>query len=277
MNGRRMPWTIDARAYFAIVVLFLTGIFASLNPEGSGDVVGAQLILLWFLQTAIPIGLLVFIHIVLSHYSKFDRLNPWLKVGLSGVVGALLFSPIALSLDFVFHNESWTLLQEPKLLTDAWLDEIGGVMIPVVLVWIAINTPHILQLNFSGSSPKRASDGIALAQTSAQDAPTLLGLLPPNIGADVIYLEAELHYIRVVTEKGEALVLYNLRDAIDDLQGLDGIQIHRSFWVVKRYVGVIRRSKNGWLCELKSGRTLPISRRRTSDVKKALTGSGLST
>jgi len=47
---------------------------------------------------------------------------------------------------------------------------------------------------------------------------SFLSVVSQEIGWDIIYVKSELHYVRVVTSKGERLVLFNLKDAIDDLE-----------------------------------------------------------
>ena len=44
-------------------------------------------------------------------------------------------------------------------------------------------------------------------------------------------MHAEDHYLRIVTDKGEALVLMRLRDAIGAMNTDDGMQTHQSHWV----------------------------------------------
>jgi len=92
-----------------------------------------------------------------------------------------------------------------------------------------------------------------------------------EIGTDIIYLMSELHYIRVVTLKGEMLILHNLKDAISELPlDLIGIQTHRSFWVNKKYINSIEEKKLQKFLMLSNGRSIPVSRRRLSSVKKFL-------
>ncbi len=275
MNGPSNLWSIDARAYFLGVILCLTLIFTSLNPEGSGGVTGISLLFLWFLQTAIPIGLLVLLHMTLSRLSAFDHCNPWIKIGLSGMLGALAFSPIALGLDVVFGIEVGSILQDPHSLFRAWVAEITGVGPPIVLVWFAINAPYILHLNFSPTSEDGETDSIHERSEESDEKMGLFNLLPQQLDHNIIYIESELHYVRVVTEKDEALVLYALKDAIADLEHINGIQIHRSYWVALDYIKRLRRKGTQWEIELKNQMRLPVSRRRAASVRHALTEAGL--
>ncbi len=82
---------------------------------------------------------------------------------------------------------------------------------------------------------------------------------------------SELHYIRVVTLKGEMLILHNLKDAISELPAdLIGIQTHRSFWVNLKYIEKILKKKLQSVLILSNGKSVPVSRRRISSVKNFL-------
>ena len=56
------------------------------------------------------------------------------------------------------------------------------------------------------------------SDTVHSEGPAFLDLLPKEVRGAVISLQAELHYITVVTVHGRALILYNLKDAIEELE-----------------------------------------------------------
>ncbi len=101
------------------------------------------------------------------------------------------------------------------------------------------------------------------------DAPRLADRLPPALGSDIIALEMEDHYVRVHTALGSELVLMRLRDAMGELDGVEGRQVHRSWWVARGAVeDVIRDGRN---VRLKLARDLvaPVSRAQVSELKQA--------
>lgn len=59
--------------------------------------------------------------------------------------------------------------------------------------------------------------------------------LAPDPGGRLLWLRAEDHYLRVRTERGEALVLCRLEDAARELEGC-GRRVHRSWWVAEAAV-----------------------------------------
>ncbi|EGF92095.1 lytTr DNA-binding domain protein [Asticcacaulis biprosthecium C19] len=88
--------------------------------------------------------------------------------------------------------------------------------------------------------------------------------------ADILALSAEDHYLRVHTSAGETLILMRLYDAIRELDGIEGSQIHRSWWVAKDAVADVRRNDGRVALALKNGVAAPVSR----SYAKALKGDG---
>lgn len=79
-------------------------------------------------------------------------------------------------------------------------------------------------------------------------------------GADLWAISSEDHYLRVHTSLGEELILMRLADAVRELAGANGVQVHRSWWVAKDGVNDARREGGKLLLVLKSGAEVPVSR-----------------
>lgn len=85
--------------------------------------------------------------------------------------------------------------------------------------------------------------------------------LPPKLKGAVIYaVSAEDHYLRLHTSKGSDLILMRLADALAELDGLEGAQTHRSWWVAKDAVESARRDGDRVTLVLKGGAEAPVSR-----------------
>ncbi len=273
---------VDTWRYFLAVTLVLILLFAWLGPEGT---VGGGLfpaLFQWSVQVAVPLALAIACQMLLSRNDGFERLGAWWKLILSGLLGGLLFSPIALAMDFWLGADDQETLAEAGGLLPLLVDEMVGVVPPVTLVWVAINAPRVLNLDFSDRSvvAEERGDGQAQASERSPGASALPGrtgfraLLPPGLGQDVVYLKSELHYLRVVTVKGSSLVLYALRDAVAELESDSGVQPHRSYWVALGHVLGVRRTGKGWRLDVTGGVEIPVSRRRQAAVKQVFAGRG---
>lgn len=81
-----------------------------------------------------------------------------------------------------------------------------------------------------------------------------------------IALEAQDHYVRVHGLNGSKLVLKRLSDAMVEVADVEGLQVHRGWWVASAAVaGTFVVDGKRWI-KLVNGMTIPISRARRRDV-----------
>jgi hypothetical protein len=97
----------------------------------------------------------------------------------------------------------------------------------------------------------------------------LLARLNPRLGGEVIALQGEDHYVRVHTALGSELVLMRLGDAIQELDGLDGERVHRSWWVARKAVGAARVDGRRACLTLTNGLEVQVSREATVQLRRA--------
>ena len=95
----------------------------------------------------------------------------------------------------------------------------------------------------------------------AAEPPRFLERLPLKLrGAAVWAVEAEDHYLRLHTSKGQDLILMRLADAVAELEGIEGAQVHRSWWVARDAIVAARRGDGRATLTLKDGAEVPVSR-----------------
>lgn len=94
--------------------------------------------------------------------------------------------------------------------------------------------------------------------------------LPPKLmGAVVHAVEAEDHYLRLHTSKGQDLILMRLADAIAELDGIEGAQVHRSWWVARAAVSGVKRDNGRVSLVLPDGAEAPVSRPNVKALREA--------
>lgn len=258
--------------YFTGIAIFLGVTFSIISsPEDKGYSI--EFLALWLLQTSAPIAILVFTHLQLHISTAFDRINPWLKLVLSGLTGALLFTPIALTLDFLWGNDA--LPDNMDALGSLLLDEASAIVPPVTICWVAMNAPWLLGYKLTPAQDEH-SHHLMSEKQGEKDLPSeekrelgghLKSLLNIELTESPLYLKSELHYLFVVTERGSELVLYNLRDAIDEMPPDIGVQPHRSYWVAKRAVRRFKKQGRQGVLELHTGDQIPVSRNKLETIE----------
>jgi DNA-binding LytR/AlgR family response regulator len=89
-------------------------------------------------------------------------------------------------------------------------------------------------------------------------------------GTQLLALVSEDHYLRVYTDRGNAMILMRLSDAIAELGHECGAQTHRSWWVARIAVTKAVRSEGKAVLTLSDGTEAPVSR----TYYRALSGQG---
>jgi DNA-binding LytR/AlgR family response regulator len=94
--------------------------------------------------------------------------------------------------------------------------------------------------------------------------------LPPRLkGADIRAVQSEDHYLRIYTDRGSDLILMRLTDALVELEGLEGAQTHRSWWVARDAVRGVSRGDGRATLTLEGGVVAPVSRRYARALRAA--------
>ena len=107
-------------------------------------------------------------------------------------------------------------------------------------------------------------------KTSDPAPPRILARLPAKLrGAELCALQAEDHYVRFHTSAGSDLVLLRLSDAMAELDGIEGAQVHRSWWVARQAVATTSRASGKLSFTLIDGTQAPVSRTYVDALRSA--------
>ena len=118
----------------------------------------------------------------------------------------------------------------------------------------------------SGSA---GEDGQPTGAAQAASEARFLTRLPGRIGRDLLALEMEDHYVRAHTAQGSVLVLMRMRDAVAELDGVDGRRVHRSWWVARAAVAKAETDGRSLKLILRNGLVVPVPRDRAPELKAA--------
>lgn len=128
-----------------------------------------------------------------------------------------------------------------------------------------INTGVYITLKALGWIP---SDKPSTTNTQPPELQFLERLPAKYYGAELYAVSSEDHYVRVYTSCGEELILMRFADALKELNTVDGIQTHRSWWVARKGVLNSIRQDGKYRLVLKSGATALISRSFSKALRK---------
>ena len=153
------------------------------------------------------------------------------------------------------------------LLVAAYMDhrmtgvaEIASLYSQVIVIHLVLNA--LVTWLIYGKSRRVGARGEAASPHPTGESPSapFLERLPARLGRNLLHLHMQDHYVEVHTDEGSDLLLLRFRDALREVEGIDGAQVHRSHWVARSAVaGVVRRDGRVTL-RLVNGNEVPVSR-----------------
>ena len=95
---------------------------------------------------------------------------------------------------------------------------------------------------------------------AATPAAALLARLPAPKRGELHHLRMQDHYVEVHTDNGMEMVLLRFRDALREVEDIEGMQVHRSHWVARAAVDAVERRDGRITLRLANGNRVPVSR-----------------
>ena len=176
--------------------------------------------------------------------------SPWLAAAAIAFATALLMTLVV--------GVSNALILRPHL---PW-SRIYLVFPDVILVTASLTVLSILVRGGPSSRTHQAPEGAP--------PPRFLARFPAKLsGATLLAVEAEDHYLRLHTSKGQDLILMRLSDALPELEGIEGARTHRSWWVARSAIASAERAEGRATLTLLDGTQAPVSRSYVKPLRDA--------
>lgn len=210
-----------------------------------------------------------------------SRVWPWLTVAVAGLLTGLVVAPWSVILEHLFNvvETSGAMLGGVTAEADPhfWgeiIEDLLSVPPKTTAVWLAVNSAVAWRMELTSGTRALTPQPLVPLLPPAE-ATSLFARVPARMGRDVIFLESQEHYLRIVLVGGEQLLLHGLANAIMevDVDGTKGMLVHRSYWVSWAHVVRVVVDSTGGYAELTNGARIPVSRRRASAVRVAFDNS----
>lgn len=85
----------------------------------------------------------------------------------------------------------------------------------------------------------------------------------------IVALQIEDHYVRVHRAEGSQMVLMPLKHAIAAMDGVEGLQTHRSWWVARASVTEVLGTPRSMQLRLTNGLQVPVARSAVTTLREA--------
>ena len=221
-------------------------VFSYLGPFGTGTRLNpVELAIYWAIAMtvnwAIAMAIVPFSTAALKRAGK----PAWFGVTVGALVAATPGTAVVVALEAAF-NRPLTLAAE-----------LAYVYSCVAVVFVVVG---FLAYRLIERAEFATDDGLPRQPAAPRPGAPFLSRLSARRGRNLLHLHMQDHYVEAHTDKGSELVLLRFRDAIRELEGLDGMQVHRSHWVAASAVDRAVRRDGRLFLKLTNGDEVPVSR-----------------
>lgn len=182
-----------------------------------------------------------------------ERWPGWVLLLVAASLGAV-------PLSFEIRWLAGTLLAPEQGLPPPWVTYLNVTVINIAFSLLQYLAIEKWPLGIKDDEPATLP-GSGGAGASA-DRPTVLHLRrrPDGVHGAIRYMQMQDHYLHVFTDQGDGLVLARMSDAVADLAGTDGLQVHKSWWVSRGAIDQIYLSGRKRVVRLDDGTEIPVGR-----------------
>ena len=190
----------------------------------------------------------------------------WHRVAISTLLASAVMSftvPIITWLFFnmtiEFDKQFWQVF--PKAVV------IGGV---ITIVSLMRDRMKLQQVQLTEKQALVESHEHQVEQVVNEKLEQFIAQLPLEKRGDLLCLEMSDHYLKVYTDKGHHLVLMRFKDALIQLEDVEGMQTHRSWWVALSAIESMKKENRKMVLVLSNGVEVAVSRTFSDNVKTRL-------
>jgi hypothetical protein len=194
--------------------------------------------------------------------------HPILRIAIGAFAAGPFAAALLLALDMAYRGEALTAYN----IGFRWL-LVFLIGFPIALVENYIRPAALARHREAAlaDAQRAAPEPVpAPAPEPAPEPPLFLRNLDLDDGQELIRIETQDHYLEVVTSHGGVRILKRMSDALAELNGFPGLQVHRSHWVALDAVDRLEREGRKARVVLKNGDALPVSRPNIPVVAEAL-------
>jgi hypothetical protein len=237
-------WPLVRVIAFSLAVGFFLSVVGAFRSGDMPYLVRAP----WFLAFSLFAGLAGFGVTRLADRIAWARERGWRRFLLVGsLMTAIMSAAVWIGMGLAIGGVALAALPETLLFSSVTSFTLTG------LAFAVFRRPAVTHAAAAGAAP-----------------PRFLERLPVGLkGGEIWAVEAEDHYLRIHSSRGSDLILLRLADAVAELEGIEGAQTHRSWWVARSAVKEVKRSDGRATLVLPGSVEAPVSRTYARALREA--------
>lgn len=265
MDGSMRDWSFKWIAIELLIMAVIGLVFGFLGPFGTYAMPVALRLAYWV--SFIIIGYAIFrpISIAAGWLRESIGISVWAAELLSTAVAAL---PLTFLIAFAIAGMRF----DPQFLGDQFLFlylQCAGIGFGIFLFMRILFGREGATEQPIHDDPEPEPSKTALILEPVRPVQTKLhDRLPTGFPDLIIALGVEDHYVRVHAAERTEMLLLRLSDAIREMEPLEGIQVHRSWWVARDAILTSKRDGRNVRLSLSGGLEVPVSRANVTKLKQ---------
>ncbi len=246
---------ISQYAVFGLLGNYLCWIFRIVIEAGC--FIGVLLAILHYMPKAVSVNACVAIAIVLSlipftlGITAFDLIVGLPELGIDGESGNAGSRLRAFAWELVYsldnHVAACLLLMLPQMISSTHSHSVDST---------ATQAADNIEINDAEVS----LNGATKPTDPVQEDAVFYSAFEPPLEGSLCSIEAQEHYIKVISTEESRMVLYRFSDAVRHLPSSTGMQVHRSHWVAHGAVERVILDGQNMKLKLNTGALVPVSR-----------------
>lgn len=254
--------------YLSVVILLVGGLVASTNPSSLG-VDRLYLFLYWLTRFVIEGGLFIAFRSLLETVEAV-RHRPIVLFLTAFATSLVPFVLATTALDIVLGFPELGI--EPGPIDGVpfireFLLEVVYLGDDHLFLCLILSLPRLLG---PGRNAAAEADHPPVAATPVPESQPILPMLDPPLDGEIIRLEAQEHYVIVVSTHEQRMVLGRFSDFAATLPPSLGLKVHRSHWVACFAAREAFEENRNMKLRLSNGDVVPVSRRHRQEVMEML-------
>lgn len=206
----------------------------------------------FYWTTVVGISLIIGYAVEVWVQHTFGDLSPWSETLATGTLLTLTFTPFLYAFTLYMTSGS------------------DKVLAPHLMAFVVFSVPVIHRALVQLVFIRKVTEAAPPVEETEEPRARLLRRVPDAQAREVAHVSVRDHYVDVYTDRGKHSLLMRFSDAIAELEGVAGLQVHRSHWVALEAVDHIERTGSRIYLRLRDGSAVPVSRANWCAVETAL-------
>lgn len=227
----------------------------------------------WLVRVLIEAGLFILVRDAIEKHFAEPR-SAIMVVGAAIVVSLVPFVLAITALDIVLGYPELG-LENSRSVSVSRFAEFGLELIYLldnhIALCLLLTVPRIIVGQVAGRTVSAdLSSELRPSYSHESEGASIFETMEPPLEGDVLWAEAQEHYVRLTTPDETRMVLHRFSDILKDLPENAGVQVHRSHWVSFGAIAEAFKDGPNLRLRLQTGAIVPVSRSYRGTTEHAL-------